>query len=104
MEILDIITNNFDFGVIFSINVLVYLFIKITEAISPNVSKAKWYKIICTIIVIIGFGMFYKQTFDIEGNKLFNSCICAPVIWDWVLKPILQKFKIDYKDDYENNQ
>lgn len=99
MEILDIIINNFDFGVIFSINVLVYLFIKITEAISPNISKIKWYKIVCTIIISIGFGMIYKQFADIEGSKLLNSCICAPVIWDWILKPILQKLKVDYKDD-----
>lgn len=98
-QIMEIITNNFDFGVIFSINVLVYLFVKITEAISPDVSKIKWYKIVCTIIISIGFGMFYKEITDIEGTKLLNSCICAPVIWDWVLKPVLQKFKVDYKDD-----
>ena len=97
MELLDIIINNFDFGLILSINVLVYLFIKITEAIAPNVSKVKWYKIICTIIICIGFGLAYSQLTDVEGTKILNSCICAPVIWDWILKPILQKFKIDYK-------
>lgn len=99
MELLDIITNNFDFGIIFSINVLVYLSIKMTESIYPNVSKIKWYKIVCTVIISIVFGIVYKNITDIEGNKLVNSCICAPVIWDWVIKPILQKFKADYKND-----
>ncbi|MBP3201266.1 MAG: hypothetical protein J6M39_06425 [Lachnospiraceae bacterium] len=96
---MEIITNNFDFGVIFSINVLVYLFIKMTESIFPNVSKIKWYKIVCTIIIGVIFGIVYKEISNIEITTLINSCICAPVIWDWVLKPILQKFKVDYKDD-----
>ena len=99
MELLDIILNNFDFGLIISINVLVYIFIKITGLISPNIINFKWYKIVCTIIICVGFGLLYRQITDIEGTKLLNSCICAPVIWDWVLKPIVQKLKIDYTNN-----
>ena len=99
IELLDIILNNFDFGLIVSINALVYAFIKITEGISIEVAKIKWYKIVCTIIVCIGFGLFYRQLTDIEPTKLLNSSICAPLIWDWVLKPIVQKLKIDYTNN-----
>lgn len=96
MELLDIILNNFDFGLIISINVLVYAFVKITEGISPEVAKLKWYKIVCTTIICIGFGLCYRQLTDIEPTKLLNSSICAPLIWDWILKPIVHKLKIDY--------
>lgn len=44
----------------------------------------------------------YKYNDYDDVLKLINSSIAAPVIWTWVLKPIINKLKIGYKKDGTN--
>lgn len=98
-NITELIINNFDFGLIISINVLVYLLVKIIISISPKAATNKWCKILTTVIVSIILGFVYKTFNNIEIIKIVNSCICATVVWDWIIKPVLHKFKIDYTNN-----
>ena len=101
MDISSIITtilNSFSFGIVISINAVVYLIIKFIEEIKHN-TVSKLIKIIVTIISSIIIGFVYYKIVDISFETLLNSCICAPVIWDWIIKPIFHKFKIDYTNN-----
>lgn len=100
--IFDVIINNFDFGLILSINVLVYTIIKIISVVSKE-TISKLIKIIITILVSVCFGFLYWKVTDNSASIVLNSCICATLIWDWFLKPILGKLKIDYNgtNNYE---
>lgn len=99
-QIIDAILNNFNFGLIISINVLVYLLIKVSDLISKQHSP-KWLKIVVTILSSILLGIVYWRAANISVDVIISSCISAPLIWDWVLKPILQRFKVDYANKVE---
>lgn len=99
-QIIDAILNNFNFGLIISINVLVYLLIKVSDLISKQHSP-KWLKIVVTILSSILLGIVYWKAANISVDVIISSCISAPLIWDWVLKPILQRFKADYANKVE---
>lgn len=95
-SIIDIIVNNFNFGLIISINALTYGIITIYNTISKK-EATKILKIIVTIFSIIILGFVYWKTETISKDTIISSCVSAPLIWDWILKPILNKFKLDYK-------
>lgn len=95
-SIIDIIINNFNFGLIISINALTYGIITIYNIISKK-EAIKIFKIIVTIFSIIILGFIYWKTESISKDTIISSCVSAPLIWDWILKPILNKFKLDYK-------
>lgn len=97
-SIIDIITNNFNFGVIISINVLTYGIITIYNTISKK-QASKLLKIIITIFSIITLGFIYWKIETISKDTIISSCVSAPLIWDWIIKPILNKIGIDYKKD-----
>lgn len=61
---------------------------------------SKGIKILITIIVSIAMGVIYHFISDMNTEVLINSAILAPLAWDWVFKPILNKIGIDYKKDY----
>lgn len=95
--ILSYVSESFNFAYIISINIAVYFILYgITYFIKKEVKKP--YKILITIITTIVFGIVYHFLTDISNEQLINSSIIAPISWDWIIKPILQKFKIDYKD------
>lgn len=97
MEIINIITDNFDIAYILSINVLTYSIIKIIDYFNGTKKVACGIKrlilLICTIILAI----VYKFCTDIDSYVLLNSSICAPVIYSWIIKPIIKKIGIGYK-------
>ena len=95
-NLIQTISDNFNFGLIISINVLVYLIVKSIDSICPKHSTPKWTKMLTTVIVSVVLGILYSLYGGLEFTTILNSCICATVIWDWILKPILHKFKIDY--------
>lgn len=103
-SIIDIIINNFNFGLIISINLLVYGLITIYNALFKK-EASKGFKIIITIISIFILGFVYWKTETISKDVIISSCVSAPLIWDWVLKPIFKKFKLDYKiNNYEKEE
>ena len=94
---LSYVYGSFNFAYVISINVVVYILIMIFENLFKLKIK-KGYKILTTILITIAFGILYHFTTEISNEQLINSSILAPVSWDWIIKPLLTKFKIDYKD------
>ena len=95
-SVFELISNNFNFGLIFSINALVYGVIKIYNLFKPK-ATSKLIKVVITICSSILLGIIYWKIADVNPEIILSSCISAPLIWDWILKPILKKLKADYK-------
>lgn len=96
--IFNTILNNFNFGLIIAINVFTYGVIKVIDTFKVK-SVNKLIKVFITIFSCLLFGFIYYKYGNIEPIIILNSCISAPLIWDWVLKPILRKIKIDYENE-----
>lgn len=95
--IFNIILNNFDFGLIISINAFTYGVIKLIDTLKVK-SVNKFIKVFVTIISCLLFGFIYYKYGNVEPIIVLNSCISAPLIWDWVLKPLLKQIKAYYKE------
>lgn len=86
---------SFDFAYCVTVNILTYLII--TGLAKKEKSLPKWGKRLVLIIDVLVLGIiWYVATKDIR--LVLNSAILAPVFWSWVMKPICQYFKLDYKD------
>lgn len=86
---------SFDFAYCITVNILTYLII--TTLAKKDKPLAKWGKRLVLIIAVLVLGAaWYIATKDIR--LVLNSAILAPVFWSWVMKPICQYFKLDYKD------
>lgn len=86
---------SFDFAYCITVNILTYLII--TGLAKKDKPLAKWGKRLVLIIGVLVLGAaWYIATKDIR--LVLNSAILAPVFWSWVMKPICQYFKLDYKD------
>lgn len=86
---------SFDFSYCITVNILTYLII--TTLAKKDKPLAKWGKRLVLIVDVLVLGAaWYIATKDIR--LVLNSAILAPVFWSWVMKPICQYFKLDYKD------
>ena len=96
-KILNAIIDNFDFAYMVTINVLTYIIIKCLDYINKTKNVTTIEKRIALlssiVIVTIGYILSDYQNYIV----LLNSAICAPVFYSWVLRPILIKFNIGYK-------
>lgn len=92
------ILNNFDFGYMFTVNVLTYIIIKIIDYFNGD-NKVPTYQKRCVLVISIAFiaGLYFIFDYD-KPIILINSAILAPVFWSWVVSPILKKFGIGYKE------
>ena len=95
-ELISQLIPNYNFNLILSINIISYLIIQLLHKI---MFTSKDIKILITIIVSIAAGILYHFISDISTEVLVNSVILAPLAWDWVFKPILNKIGIDYKEE-----
>lgn len=87
--------SSFDFAYCITVNILTYLIITILA--KKEKPLVKWGKRVVLIINVIILGIvWYIATKDIR--LVLNSAILAPVFWSWIMKPICQYFKLDYKD------
>jgi len=86
--------SSFDFAFCISVNILTYLIIKIIDR-KFGVLKT-WGKriVLLSVIALMAVGYYL---FGADGKLIINSSILAPVFWTWIMKPICQAFKIDYK-------
>ena len=98
-EIFEIVLNNFDVAYIISVNVLVYVVIKIVDYLNGAKKVPLGLKRIITLVCTIILAVIYKLLTDIDNYILLNSSICAPVIYSWIIKPILKKIGVGYKTD-----
>lgn len=100
-QIIQAIIDNFDFAYMFVINVLTYLIIKLVDYLNKDKNVSTLIKRLCLVFSIIIVSIVYYLTDSIEIKILINSAILSPVFYSWVLRPILKKFKIGYKE-YDN--
>lgn len=95
----DRIIENFDFGYMFTINIMTYLIIKIIDKIKECKSRTLIKRVVLVISIISLTGVYLMVGYD---NKiiLVNSAIASPVFYSWVLKPILKHYGIGYEKEY----
>lgn len=96
-SIINLIISNFDFTYMFMINFVTYNIIKIIDEFNGNKKVKTWTKRLILIISIICVTIAYKLTGYDNNLILINSAILSPVFYSWILKPILIKFDIGYK-------
>lgn len=92
---IDRIADNFDFGYMFTINVLTYFGIKIIERIKEGKTRTLLKRIVLVIAILFLTGVYTIVGYD---NKivLINSAIASPVFYSWVLKGIFKHFGVNY--------
>ena len=100
------ILNNFDFAYIFIVNILTYILIKIADGANGEAPVPLYLKRIFTVVAVIIMSCVYLHYGYDNNIKLVNSSIAAPVIWSWILRPIICKLNMGYKqhDDYDFNK
>ena len=96
-KILNAIIDNFDFSYMITINVLTYIIIKALDYINKTKNVTTLEKRIALLASIIAVTSCYLLSGYKEYIVLLNSAICAPVFYSWVIRPILIKFNIGYK-------
>lgn len=97
-EIINSIIANFDFAYMITINVLTYLLIKLVDYINKDKNVSTLLKRIMLVISIIIVTVLYIITDYQNYQVLINSAILSPVFYSWVLRPVLKKFNIGYKE------
>ena len=96
-KFIDLIVSNFDFSYMITINVLTYIIIKCLDYVNKKKNVKTIEKRIALLASIVGITTCYLLSGYKEYIVLLNSAICAPVFYSWVLRPILIKFNIGYK-------
>lgn len=94
--------DSFDIIYILMINIVTYFLIKIADYFNGDKKVPVLTKRIFLILATIIMFCIYKYNNYDDALKLINSSIAAPVIWTWILKPIINKLKIGYKQDNSN--
>lgn len=97
-QLFQYVATNFDFAFVISINVVAYLIITLIGYITKK-KVAKGIKIGITIVTSILLFLLYGGITDCNKEVLLNSSILAPVAWDWIIKPLCNLMKIDYKQN-----
>ena len=90
-EIIRTTAESFDFGFVISVNVIAYLVISAIDANNGPKPVKTWTKRVITIACAFILGIIG------DVKVLINSIILAPVVWSWIIKPILVRFGIDYR-------
>lgn len=94
--------DSFDIIYILIINIVTYFLIKTADYFNGDKKVHVLTKRIFLVLATIIMFCIYKYNNYDDVLKLINSSIAAPVIWTWILKPIINKLKIGYKQDNSN--
>lgn len=95
--IINQIINNFDFAYMFVVNILTYILIKIVDWANGDKAVPVWQKRALLVVSIIIVGCIYICTGYENKIILINSAIVAPIAWSWILRPVLTKIGIGYR-------
>lgn len=98
-QVINQVIANFDFVYMLVINIFTFTIIKTIDTINGDKAISTWTKRIVLLIAIVIVFIGYKINNYPNNIVLINSTIAAPVFWSWVLKPILNKFNINYNKD-----
>lgn len=91
------ILDNFDFPFMISVNILTYFIIRgVNFLYKKNISV--FFKRICLLISIIIVSIIYIIIGYENKIILVNSAIASPIFYSWLLKGLLKKIGIQYKD------
>ena len=96
--VIDNIIANFDFAYMLIVNILTYGVIKLIDYLNKDKNVSTLIKRIILVSCIAIVTIIYILTGYKEYKILVNSAIAAPVFYSWLLRPILKKFKIGYKE------
>ena len=100
-QIINQLVNNFDFGLIFILNVVTYIIIKFVDEINKEKTVTTWQKRIIFVCASLVIGCVYYFLSDVKPIVIINSIIIAPIAWSWLAKPIAAKLGIDYRKIYK---
>lgn len=95
--IINQIIDNFDFAYMIAVNVLTYLFIKLTDYFNGDKPVSIVAKRILLVLCIIIVGSLYILNGYKDYIVLINSAIIAPIAWSWIIRPIISKIGLGYK-------
>ena len=93
-EIIGTTAESFDFGFVISVNIIAYLVISAIDANNGPKPVKTWTKRVITIACAFILGIIY---FSLKLGDVKVLIILAPVVWSWIIKPILVRFGIDYR-------
>lgn len=100
-EIISRILENFDFPFMISINILTYLIIKVVDYFYKKRLSTLLKRVCLIVSILIMAGIYILIGYE---NKiiLLNSAIASPIFYSWLLKGLLKKTGIQYKniDEY----
>jgi hypothetical protein len=96
-SILYSLVNNFDFMYMIMINIITYVIIKLIDEYNGDKEIKVIYKRIVLVATIIVVTVAYKLIGYDNNIVLVNSAILSPVFYSWIIRPILIKFNIGYK-------
>lgn len=96
-SILYSLVNNFDFMYMIMINIITYVIIKLIDEYNGDKEIKVLYKRIVLVATIIVVTVAYKLIGYDNNIVLVNSAILSPVFYSWIIRPILIKFNIGYK-------
>ena len=91
-QLTNLLINSFDFGYMFSVNVLTYLIIKTIDYLNGDKSVPTWLKRTIAVIsgLILALIIVLMSGFT---PSLLYSFILSLVSWDTVFKPVLKYIK-----------
>ena len=91
-QLTNLLINSFDFGYMFSVNVLTYLIIKTIDYLNGDKSVPTWLKRIIAVIsgLILALIIVLMSGFT---PSLLYSFILSLVSWDIIFKPVLKYIK-----------
>ena len=91
-QLTNLLINSFDFGYMFSVNVLTYLIIKTIDYLNGDKSVPTWLKRTIAVIsgLILALIIVLMSGFT---SSLLYSFILSLVSWDTVFKPVLKYIK-----------
>lgn len=96
-SILHELTQYFDVGYFISVILITYLVIKL---IFPDCKKGL--KQIITIVIGLVLGYFWSK--QISYDKLIPTFAFSVISYDYIVKRMLKKLKVDYRHKSENQQ
>ena len=91
-QLTNLLINSFDFGYMFSVNVLTYLIIKTIDYLNGDKSVPTWLKRTIAVIsgLILALIIVLMSGFT---SSLLYSFILSLVSWDTIFKPLLKFIK-----------
>lgn len=99
MEVLvEKLLDIFSLEYMFSVIVASYLVIKLVDALNGEKVVPTWLKRLITCLVGAVFFVVFAKFTDVTVQCLMASFFSAVFVYDTVIKAIIKKFNIDYRE------